>query len=75
MIIQTRNTRYVLKDMGDGAFLISGSAKYCPVPTPVQIMETPQVGGSLRWVYTDVTHPHYAPNSCIRTSEVLSVEL
>lgn len=58
VIIQTRHTRYVLEDQGDGVFLISGSAKYCLVPTPVRVMETPHVGGSLRWVYEDHKHSH-----------------
>lgn len=74
MIVQTRNTRYVLIDRGDSAYTISGSAKYCPRPTNVRLLGEPVVGDSMRWVYEDETHPHWSPHGCIRTSEILSID-
>lgn len=49
MVIRTLNTLYTLVDRGDGAFLISGNAKYCPNPTPVTLDAMPMVGK--RFIY------------------------
>lgn len=44
MIFRTWNTVYTLRDMGDGGWLISGHAKYCPVPVPCTLKEPVTVG-------------------------------
>ncbi len=44
MVIHTRNTRYVLKDIGDGAFLIQGHPHYCPLPIKVELPFKPERG-------------------------------
>lgn len=49
MIAVTRNTIYLLKDMGDGSYQISGHLKYCPTPTVVRLMWPPAVGKTLMW--------------------------
>lgn len=38
---ETHNTTYVLADVGDGAFLLSGHARYCPAPTLVRLISGP----------------------------------
>lgn len=48
MMFETQNRIYVLDDKGDGAFLISGHPKYCPVPTLVTLPNgMPKVGKRL----------------------------
>lgn len=44
MTIYTRNTRYQIRDLGDGAFLIQGNETYCPRPLRVMIPFQPEVG-------------------------------
>lgn len=71
MIIQTRNTRYVLVDCGDGGFLISGNEKFCPKPTPCVIEEAPVVGEGFIYSLLDHSsiHGHRIWSSVIRSIE------
>jgi hypothetical protein len=53
MIVRTRNTTYVLEDCGDGAFMINGSPRFCPVPLLVTLYEPPQVGRAMLFEAVD----------------------
>lgn len=44
MVVQTRNTRYILTDVGDGAFYIEGNQKYCAKPTLCTLLQPMQIG-------------------------------
>jgi hypothetical protein len=75
MIVQTRNTRYVLQDKGDGIYRISGHARFCPVPTDVRLWWEPKVGNYMAFEYLDHAHPQYNQGTHVRTSEVMEVTL
>ena len=51
MIIQTQNTRYTLEDVGDGAWMITGHATYCPTPYKVRLLAEPTVGKAMWFEY------------------------
>ena len=76
MIIQTRNTRYVLEDAGDGAWLVSGHHFYCPRPYLMKFIMRPVVGQSmtLEYVGERPSHPDRPCKRYLVTSEVMSIE-
>ena len=43
-MVQTRNTLYLLRDLGDGCFSIQGHEKYCPRPIKCRLLAMPEVG-------------------------------
>ena len=53
MIIQTKNTKYILVDKGDGVFLISGHQRYCPEPRLIVLDRPPEVGGYIHGRFQD----------------------
>ena len=63
----TKNTIYTLIDQGDGAFLISGNERYCPVPTPCTLMSPVEVGKSVLFnTYQDVPHGKWVITTPVR---------
>ena len=71
MIFKTYNTTYTLKDMGDGAFLISGHIEYCPVPTMVRIYHPLTVGNPVLFEYVD--RPHGVESNHVITTPVQEI--
>lgn len=68
MIFQTRNTRYTLQDCGDGGFLISGHARYCPEPILVSLAWPVEVGKCV--VFTYLADPPVGVRRSVVTTEV-----
>jgi len=58
MTFKTWNTTYTLEDLGDGGFLISGHAQYCPEPTRVTLDAPVVVGRCVQFAYAEVTRYH-----------------
>lgn len=50
MRFRTKNNWYTLVDQGDGGFLISGNARYCPTPTPCTLGGPVKVGESVWFI-------------------------
>lgn len=74
MTVRTWNTIYLIEDKGDGAFLISGNDRYCPVPTLVTIPYQIEVGMRFQYVYADRKHP-LAYSDPITSTPVQSIEV
>ena len=47
MTVHTENSTYVLTDLGDGAFLVSGDGNYYRTPTKMRLEMVPVVGQSM----------------------------
>lgn len=69
MIVQTRNTIYTIKDLGDGGFSIYGNPKYCPAPTVCRLTEPPTLGR--RMLVYPVTGPR--KGRPFLTTEIVSI--
>lgn len=71
MRIQTQNNLYLLKDLGDGLFLISGHPEFCPRPTKGTLYAKPLVGDSMRITFHEGKYKGIA--NTIRTSAIKSI--
>lgn len=72
MEIQTRNTLYLLKDLGDGCFLISGHPEFCPTPTKGRLWEKPRIGHNMRITFEE--GKYMGIRNSIRTSVIKSIK-
>lgn len=48
LLVQTKNTLYLIEKRGEGEFLISGNQGYCPNPTKVNIHGSTWGGSMLK---------------------------
>lgn len=67
MVVRTRHTTYILVDIGNGAYLISGHPRYCPHPIRGQLSGEPIVGQDM--FFNTVAHPEV-----IRTTTILEIK-
>lgn len=76
MIVQTRNTKYTVDDLGNGEILISGDPKRCPEPTKALILAPIRVRRGM--FYRPLEGPwHFehgdSPTRIVATSTVMSI--
>lgn len=73
MQFQTLNTLYTLTDCGDGAFLISGNARFCPEPIKCTLRAAPEPGERVSFTLLE---GHYRGQEITTTPiEAIFVEL